>query len=113
MSMINVVQWSIEDVGNWVSGLDISLNSYRPQFFEKGVNGTKLLNFMAGDLERIGISRVGDQILLHEAIQCLRNVSLGSGWWTSHRSTSYCLKCYAVTQSGALYYLLLKSELFF
>lgn len=31
---------------------------------------------MAGDLEHIGVHKVGDQLLLHDAIQALRDVKI-------------------------------------
>jgi len=56
--------------------LDPTICTYGPEFIRKQINGARLLHLMAGDLEQIGVHKVGDQLLLHDAIQSLRDVSV-------------------------------------
>lgn len=56
------------------TGLDSNLALYSSHFLSQRVTGKILLNLMSGDLGRFGVRKVGDQMLLHDAIQSLRNV---------------------------------------
>lgn len=63
-------------------GLDPSLSQYTNVFSSAGITGEKLLNIMPGDLEYVlRIARIGDQLLIHDAIQTLRD-ELHTPWTT-------------------------------
>ena len=47
---------------------------YSEFFLQQNVTGKLLVNLMSGDMTRFGVARVGDQLLLHDAIQELRKV---------------------------------------
>ncbi|XP_021959664.1 uncharacterized protein LOC110855562 isoform X1 [Folsomia candida] len=79
---LNAESWSPFDVAYWIAGLETNANPtptergfafYSACFLQQNVSGRLLLNLMAGDLSRYGVEKVGDQLLLQDAIQALRS----------------------------------------
>ncbi|CAL8108614.1 unnamed protein product [Orchesella dallaii] len=94
MAVINVQNWSVEQVVDWITGLDSTLCIYAGEFGSNLICGEKLLTLMTGDLEYlIGIKQIGDQLLLHDAIQTLRD-EVSTPWTTLQTlSLSLSVRC--------------------
>ncbi|CAG4976899.1 unnamed protein product [Colias eurytheme] len=73
MNPLNIAEWSPDQVAEWMSGLGPMVAQYAPELLSRGVNGTKLLTLRCDDLEYLGITIIGHQELLLEAVEHLRN----------------------------------------
>ncbi|CAK1552777.1 unnamed protein product [Leptosia nina] len=73
MNPLNIAEWSVDQVSEWLSGLGPMISQYAPELLNRGVNGAKLLTLRCDDLEYLGIHVIGHQELLLEAVEHLRN----------------------------------------
>ncbi|XP_068454847.1 connector enhancer of kinase suppressor of ras 3 [Clinocottus analis] len=72
-----VSKWSPQQVTDWMRGLDDGLQQYLPSFQRQQVDGEKLLRMSHQQLLSLGVSRVGHQELVLEAVDLL--CALNSG----------------------------------
>ncbi|KAM3593423.1 uncharacterized protein V6R79_012724 [Siganus canaliculatus] len=72
-----VSKWSTSQVVDWMKGLDDCLQQYVCVFERGGVCGERLLRISHGELEDLGVSRIGHQELILEAVDLL--CALNSG----------------------------------
>ncbi|XP_034021828.1 connector enhancer of kinase suppressor of ras 2 isoform X2 [Thalassophryne amazonica] len=72
-----VSKWSTSQVVEWMKGLDDCLQQYVGVFEHGGVCGERLLRISHAELEELGVSRIGHQELIVEAVDLL--CALNSG----------------------------------
>ncbi|XP_068603865.1 connector enhancer of kinase suppressor of ras 2 [Brachionichthys hirsutus] len=72
-----VSKWSTSQVVAWMKGLDDCLQQYVCVFERGAVCGERLLRISHGELEELGVSRIGHQELILEAVDLL--CALNSG----------------------------------
>ncbi|KAM8726214.1 connector enhancer of kinase suppressor of ras 3-like [Acanthopagrus schlegelii] len=72
-----VSKWSPQQVVDWMRGLDDSLQQYIPSFQQQQVDGEKLLRMTHQELLSLGVSRVGHQELVLEAVDLLCALNYG------------------------------------
>nr|XP_046226817.1 connector enhancer of kinase suppressor of ras 2 isoform X1 [Scatophagus argus] len=72
-----VSKWSTSQVVDWMKGLDDCLQQYVGVFERGGVCGERLLRISHAELEELGVSRIGHQELILEAVDLL--CALNSG----------------------------------
>ncbi|XP_034069900.1 connector enhancer of kinase suppressor of ras 2 isoform X2 [Gymnodraco acuticeps] len=72
-----VSKWSTSQVVDWMKGLDDCLQQYVGVFERGGVCGERLLRISHAELEEMGVSRIGHQELILEAVDLL--CALNSG----------------------------------
>uniref|UniRef100_A0A1A7Y897 Connector enhancer of kinase suppressor of Ras 2a n=1 Tax=Iconisemion striatum TaxID=60296 RepID=A0A1A7Y897_9TELE len=72
-----VSKWSTTQVVDWMKGLDDCLQQYVSVFERAGVCGERLLRISHAELEELGVSRIGHQELILEAVDLL--CALNSG----------------------------------
>uniref|UniRef100_A0A3B3B3L1 Connector enhancer of kinase suppressor of Ras 2a n=1 Tax=Oryzias melastigma TaxID=30732 RepID=A0A3B3B3L1_ORYME len=72
-----VSKWSTSQVVDWMKGLDDCLQQYVSVFKRGGVCGERLLRISHAELEELGVSRIGHQELILEAVDLL--CALNSG----------------------------------
>ncbi|XP_008306541.1 connector enhancer of kinase suppressor of ras 2 [Cynoglossus semilaevis] len=72
-----VSKWSRRQVVDWMRGLDDCLQQYVSVFERGGVCGERLLRISHAELEELGVSRIGHQELILEAVDLL--CALNSG----------------------------------
>ncbi|KAM4534104.1 connector enhancer of kinase suppressor of ras 2 isoform 1-T1 [Odontesthes bonariensis] len=72
-----VSKWSTSQVVDWMKGLDDCLQQYVNVFERGGVCGERLLRISHAELEELGVSRIGHQELILEAVDLL--CALNSG----------------------------------
>lgn len=72
-----VSKWSTNQVVEWMKGLDDCLQQYVGVFERGGVSGDRLLRISHAELEELGVSRIGHQELILEAVDLL--CALNSG----------------------------------
>ncbi|XP_065444920.1 connector enhancer of kinase suppressor of ras 3 isoform X1 [Chrysemys picta bellii] len=72
-----VTKWSPKQVVDWTKGLDDCLQQYVPKFEREKINGEQLLQISHQDLEELGISRIGHQELVLEAVDLLCALNYG------------------------------------
>ncbi|KAM8832275.1 connector enhancer of kinase suppressor of ras 3-like isoform 2-T2 [Spinachia spinachia] len=72
-----VSKWSPRQVVDWMRGLDDSLQQYIPSFQRQQVDGEKLLRMSHQELLSLGLSRVGHQELVLEAVDQLCALNFG------------------------------------
>ncbi|KAL6095504.1 cnksr3 [Pungitius sinensis] len=72
-----VSKWSPQQVVDWMRGLDDSLQQYIPSFQRQQVDGEKLLRMSHQELLSLGLSRVGHQELVLEAVDLLCALNFG------------------------------------
>uniref|UniRef100_A0A3P9MA24 Cnksr family member 3 n=1 Tax=Oryzias latipes TaxID=8090 RepID=A0A3P9MA24_ORYLA len=75
--MESVSAWSPQQVLDWMTGLDDSLQQYLPSFQQQQVDGEKLLRMSHQELLSLGVDRVGHQELVLEAVELLCSLSCG------------------------------------
>ncbi|KAJ8920841.1 hypothetical protein NQ315_015633 [Exocentrus adspersus] len=73
MAYVNVKDWSVDQVTDWLKGLDNVILQYNTSFLNNGVTGHQLLNLRADDLEHLGVKTLGHQEIILEAVEHLRN----------------------------------------
>ncbi|XP_041662015.1 connector enhancer of kinase suppressor of ras 3-like [Cheilinus undulatus] len=72
-----VSKWTTQQVAEWMRGLDDSLQQYIPSFQRQQINGEKLLKMSHQELLSLGVSRVGHQELMQEAVDLLCALNYG------------------------------------
>ncbi|XP_029281680.1 connector enhancer of kinase suppressor of ras 3-like [Cottoperca gobio] len=72
-----VSKWTPQQVVDWMRGLDDSLQQYTPSFQRQQVDGEKLLRMSHQELLSLGLSRVGHQELVLEAVDLLCALNFG------------------------------------
>uniref|UniRef100_A0A3Q3SRK7 Uncharacterized protein n=4 Tax=Mastacembelus armatus TaxID=205130 RepID=A0A3Q3SRK7_9TELE len=72
-----VSKWTPLQVVDWMRGLDDSLQQYIPTFQQQQVDGEKLLHMSHQELLTLGVSRVGHQELVLEAVDLLCALNYG------------------------------------
>ncbi|GAA6215467.1 connector enhancer of kinase suppressor of ras 3-like [Lates japonicus] len=72
-----VSKWTPQQVVDWMRGLDDSLQQYIPSFQRQQVDGEKLLRMSHQELLSLGVSRVGHQELVLEAVDLLCALNYG------------------------------------
>nr|XP_020453573.1 connector enhancer of kinase suppressor of ras 2 isoform X1 [Monopterus albus] len=72
-----VSKWSTSQVVDWMKGLDDCLQQYVCVFERGGMCGERLLRISHAELEELGVSRIGHQELILEAVDLL--CALNSG----------------------------------
>ncbi|XP_028253768.1 connector enhancer of kinase suppressor of ras 3-like [Parambassis ranga] len=72
-----VSKWSPQQVVDWMKGLDDSLQQYIPSFQRQQVDGEKLLRMSHQELLSLGVTRVGHQELVLEAVDLLCALNYG------------------------------------
>ncbi|XP_061649889.1 connector enhancer of kinase suppressor of ras 1 isoform X1 [Phyllopteryx taeniolatus] len=70
-----ITAWSEETVCQWLQGLDAPLGRYA--LSEWHLSGMDLLQLTSEDLERLGVSKIGHQELILEAVENLCSLSYG------------------------------------
>nr|XP_022908105.1 uncharacterized protein LOC111419521 [Onthophagus taurus] len=73
MAYVHVKEWNVDQVIEWLKGLDGVVLSYTNNFLNNEITGTKVLDLTASDLENLGVTIIGHQEILLEAIQHLKN----------------------------------------
>ncbi|XP_043094877.1 connector enhancer of kinase suppressor of ras 2-like [Puntigrus tetrazona] len=66
-----VSKWSPSQVVDWMKGLDDCLQQYIKNFEREKVGGDQLLRITHQELEDLGVSRIGHQELILEAVDLL------------------------------------------
>ncbi|XP_037837492.1 connector enhancer of kinase suppressor of ras 3 isoform X2 [Kryptolebias marmoratus] len=72
-----VSQWTPQQVLDWMRGLEDCLQQYVPSFQQQQVDGEKLLKISYQDLQGLGVTRVGHQELVLEAVDLLCALNYG------------------------------------
>ncbi|XP_028296325.1 connector enhancer of kinase suppressor of ras 3-like isoform X2 [Gouania willdenowi] len=75
--MESVRKWSPQQVSEWMRGLDDALQPYISFFLQHQVNGEQLLSLTPQDLLSLGVSKVGHQELVLEAVDLLCALNFG------------------------------------
>uniref|UniRef100_A0AAR2K3C1 Connector enhancer of kinase suppressor of Ras 2 n=1 Tax=Pygocentrus nattereri TaxID=42514 RepID=A0AAR2K3C1_PYGNA len=80
-----VSKWTTSQVVDWMKGLDDCLQQYIKNFEQEKVGGEQLLRITHQELEDLGVSRIGHQELILEAVDLL--CALNYGLETEHLKT--------------------------
>ncbi|XP_017579901.1 connector enhancer of kinase suppressor of ras 2 isoform X4 [Pygocentrus nattereri] len=72
-----VSKWSPSQVVDWMKGLDDCLQQYIKNFEREKVGGDQLLRITHQELEDLGVSRIGHQELILEAVDLLCALNYG------------------------------------
>ncbi|CAN0499773.1 unnamed protein product [Rangifer tarandus platyrhynchus] len=72
-----VTKWSPRQVVDWTRGLDDCLQQYVHKFEREKINGEQLLQISHQDLEELGVTRIGHQELVLEAVDLLCALNYG------------------------------------
>ncbi|XP_055036216.2 connector enhancer of kinase suppressor of ras 2 isoform X2 [Misgurnus anguillicaudatus] len=72
-----VSRWSTNQVVDWMKGLDDCLQQYIKNFEQEKVGGEQLLRITHQELEDLGVSRIGHQELILEAVDLLCALNYG------------------------------------
>ncbi|KAL4624056.1 connector enhancer of kinase suppressor of ras 3-like [Arapaima gigas] len=72
-----VTKWTPRQVVDWMRGLDDSLQQYVSNFEQEKINGEQLLKISHQDLEELGVTRIGHQELVLEAVDLLCALNYG------------------------------------
>nr|XP_020442603.1 connector enhancer of kinase suppressor of ras 3-like [Monopterus albus] len=72
-----VSKWSPQQVVDWMRGLEDGVQQYIPSFQQQHVDGEKLLRMSHQELLSLGVSRVGHQELVLEAVDLLCALNYG------------------------------------
>uniref|UniRef100_A0A669B8C4 Connector enhancer of kinase suppressor of Ras 2 n=1 Tax=Oreochromis niloticus TaxID=8128 RepID=A0A669B8C4_ORENI len=72
-----VSKWSSSQVVDWMKGLDDCLQQYIKTFEKEKVGGEQLLRITHQELEDLGVSRIGHQELILEAVDLLCALNYG------------------------------------
>ncbi|XP_072907204.1 connector enhancer of kinase suppressor of ras 3 isoform X1 [Hemitrygon akajei] len=76
-SMEPVTKWTPKQVVEWIKGLDDCLQCYVHNFEREKINGEQLLQITHQDLEELGVTRIGHQELILEAVDLLCALNFG------------------------------------
>ncbi|XP_048830754.1 LOW QUALITY PROTEIN: connector enhancer of kinase suppressor of ras 3-like [Brienomyrus brachyistius] len=76
-AMDPITKWSPKQVVDWMKGLDDSLQQYVYKFEQEKINGEQLLKISHQDLEELGVTRIGHQELVLEAVDLLCALNYG------------------------------------
>ncbi|CDQ68534.1 unnamed protein product [Oncorhynchus mykiss] len=66
-----ITKWTSKQVVDWIRGLDDSLQQYVPYFEREKIDGEQLLKISHQDLLELGVTRIGHQELVLEAVDLL------------------------------------------
>ncbi|XP_066526124.1 connector enhancer of kinase suppressor of ras 3-like [Hoplias malabaricus] len=72
-----ITKWTPKQVVEWMRGLDDSLQQYVPNFEREKISGEQLLKISHQDLEELGVTRIGHQELVLEAVDLLCALNYG------------------------------------
>ncbi|KAA0711529.1 CNK3/IPCEF1 fusion protein [Triplophysa tibetana] len=72
-----VTRWTPQQVVDWMGGLDESLQQYVQNLEREKINGEQLLKVSHQDLEELGVTRIGHQELVLEAVDLLCALNYG------------------------------------
>uniref|UniRef100_A0A8C5PP77 Connector enhancer of kinase suppressor of ras 3 n=1 Tax=Leptobrachium leishanense TaxID=445787 RepID=A0A8C5PP77_9ANUR len=72
-----VTKWTPTQVIDWMKGLDDALQQYVPNLEREKINGEQLLQISHQDLEELGVTRIGHQELVLEAVDLLCALNYG------------------------------------
>ncbi|XP_051061940.1 connector enhancer of kinase suppressor of ras 3 isoform X2 [Phodopus roborovskii] len=72
-----VTKWSPKQVVDWTRGLDDCLQPYVHKFEREKIDGEQLLKISHQDLEELGVTRIGHQELVLEAVDLLCALNYG------------------------------------
>ncbi|XP_062867267.1 connector enhancer of kinase suppressor of ras 2 [Trichomycterus rosablanca] len=72
-----VSKWTTSQVVDWMKGLDDCLQQYIKNFEQENVGGDQLLRITHQELEDLGVSRIGHQELILEAVDLLCALNYG------------------------------------
>uniref|UniRef100_A0AAZ3QTQ5 Connector enhancer of kinase suppressor of ras 3 n=1 Tax=Oncorhynchus tshawytscha TaxID=74940 RepID=A0AAZ3QTQ5_ONCTS len=72
-----ITKWTSKQVVDWIRGLDDSLQQYVPYFEREKIDGEQLLKISHQDLLELGLTRIGHQELLLEAVDLLCALNYG------------------------------------
>ncbi|XP_042560513.1 connector enhancer of kinase suppressor of ras 3-like isoform X2 [Clupea harengus] len=76
-AMEPITKWTPKQVVDWMRGLDDSLQQYIHNLEREKINGEQLLKISHQDLEELGVSRIGHQELVLEAVDLLCALNYG------------------------------------
>ncbi|KAL1131482.1 hypothetical protein AAG570_011099 [Ranatra chinensis] len=74
MAYVNVAGWKLDQVTDWLKGLDNAISPYIQSFLNNHVTGQQILSFRPDDLEHLGIFKIGHQEIILEGVEHLRNI---------------------------------------
>ncbi|XP_066437560.1 connector enhancer of kinase suppressor of ras 2-like [Eleutherodactylus coqui] len=72
-----ISKWSAKQVVDWMKGLDDCLQQYIKNFEREKINGEQLLHITHQELEELGVTRIGHQELILEAVDLLCALNYG------------------------------------
>ncbi|TSO25236.1 Connector enhancer of kinase suppressor of ras 3 [Bagarius yarrelli] len=72
-----ITKWTPKQVVEWMRGLDDSLQQYVTNFEREKISGEQLLKISHQDLEELGVTRIGHQELVLEAVDLLCALNYG------------------------------------
>ncbi|XP_041716814.1 connector enhancer of kinase suppressor of ras 3 [Coregonus clupeaformis] len=72
-----ITKWTPKQVVDWMRGLDDSLQQYVPYFEREKIDGEQLLKISHQDLLELGMTRIGHQELVLEAVDLLCALNYG------------------------------------
>ncbi|XP_043913210.1 connector enhancer of kinase suppressor of ras 2-like [Protopterus annectens] len=72
-----ISKWTPKQVVEWMKGLDDCLQQYIKNFEREKINGEQLLHITHQELEELGVTRIGHQELILEAVDLLCALNYG------------------------------------
>ncbi|MEQ2236049.1 Connector enhancer of kinase suppressor of ras 2 [Ilyodon furcidens] len=66
-----ISKWTPKQVLDWMKGLDDCLQQYVKSFEREQIGGEQLLHITHQELEELGVTRIGHQELILEAVDLL------------------------------------------
>ncbi|XP_008112848.1 connector enhancer of kinase suppressor of ras 2 isoform X1 [Anolis carolinensis] len=72
-----ISKWTPKQVVDWMKGLDDCLQQYIKNFEREKINGEQLLHITHQELEELGVTRIGHQELILEAVDLLCALNYG------------------------------------
>ncbi|XP_068106153.1 connector enhancer of kinase suppressor of ras 2-like isoform X2 [Hyperolius riggenbachi] len=72
-----ISKWSPKQVVDWMKGLDDCLQQYIKNFEREKISGEQLLHITHQELEELGVTRIGHQELILEAVDLLCALNYG------------------------------------
>ncbi|XP_069469025.1 connector enhancer of kinase suppressor of ras 2-like [Ambystoma mexicanum] len=77
LAMEPISKWTPKQVVDWMKGLDDCLQQYIKNFEREKINGEQLLHITHQELEELGVTRIGHQELILEAVDLLCALNYG------------------------------------